>query len=81
MSLNERASLIFLSKRSSVWFLTQKGCDIRDCWIPNHPGIKGNDLAAAKSEAYSLNISIPFIDLKNVVKSIVRCQWQELWMM
>ncbi len=55
-------------------------------WIPNHIGIKGNDLAdqaakdAINDDPSSLPVhAVPYSDQRRHKNSYVRSKWQSLW--
>ena len=61
--------------------LVKKGYNILFCWIPGHAGIKGNDQAdtAAKQASNPLNCTIPYSDLKNTIRNLIKDKWQINW--
>nr|XP_042896049.1 uncharacterized protein LOC122268979 [Parasteatoda tepidariorum] len=61
--------------------LHKNGFDILFCWVPSHVGIPGNDLAdtAARSATTTLNLSIPFSDVKIHIKKYIKSLWQQQW--
>nr|XP_042900099.1 uncharacterized protein LOC122269733 [Parasteatoda tepidariorum] len=61
--------------------LYKKGFKILFCWIPSHVGIKGNDKAdsAARSASSPITLSVPFSDLKNHIRKLFQCLWQQHW--
>ena len=61
--------------------LVKKGYNILFCWIPGHAGIKGNEQAdiAAKQASNPLNCTIPYSDLKNTIRNLIKDKWQINW--
>ena len=63
--------------------LLGKGYDILFCWIPDHTGIKGNEQAdkAAKCASNHLEKAVPYSDLKNTIRNLIKSKWPKHWNM
>ena len=71
----------FISVLNLYNALVKKGYNILFCWIPGHAGIKGNEQAdiAAKQASNPLNCTIPYSDLKNTIRNLIKDKWQINW--
>lgn len=55
------------------------------CWVPEHTGIEGNEiadkyakLAVSNTDTVELDL-IPYDDFKNSVKALIREKWHTFW--
>ena len=71
----------FISVLNLYHELVKKGYNVLFCWIPGHTGIKGNEQAdtAAKQASNPLNCTIPYSDLKNAIRNLIKDKWQKNW--
>ena len=65
-------------------FLHAAGKIVEFCWIPSHVGIKGNEKADCAAKAalqlpISVDIQIPYTDLKNTINTYFNKIWQNHW--
>lgn len=61
--------------------LADRGYSLLFCWVPSHVGIEGNERAdrAARSATKFLSFPLPYPDIKNHAKILVREKWQNIW--
>ena len=70
--------------REWLFKLHTKFKKVQFCWVPAHVGIQGNEIAdkLAKQATKFPNVkfdSVPHIDLKRPIRSLIQDKWQNKW--
>uniref|UniRef100_A0A147BLN2 Putative tick transposon n=1 Tax=Ixodes ricinus TaxID=34613 RepID=A0A147BLN2_IXORI len=83
ISLKDTRNTLVQLVRAKINTTLQNGYHITFCWVPSHVGILGNEkadrLASSSRNLRELAASIPYQDIKPVVRVLIFDRWQKEW--